>query len=218
MTTSVDVEDTYIAAVLRAPKLASPTQGSLLRDLTGATLGAALYGLGLASFSGNPMQLLASGIKMPILLIGAALLCFPTFHFVQIAHSRDPLNLKDALRVVSTALAATGFTWAALSPPVLFLVTTSHYYGLARGIAVAVGAAGGVVGLIRFRTLLRAHWQQEPQPAERWAMRLYGLLFSVVGLQLAWVLRPFIGSPFLDFTWFRALGSTPLAMLFGGGA
>jgi hypothetical protein len=29
------------------------------------------------------------------------------------------------------------------------------------------------------------------------------LLFGLVGAQMGWVLRPFIGNPALPFTWFR---------------
>ena len=33
------------------------------------------------------------------------------------------------------------------------------------------------------------------------------VLFGLVGTQMGWVLRPFIGSPDKPFTWFRARGS-----------
>ena len=34
--------------------------------------------------------------------------------------------------------------------------------------------------------------------------RIWVLLYSLVGAQMGWLLRPFIGSPDLPFTWFRA--------------
>jgi hypothetical protein len=33
------------------------------------------------------------------------------------------------------------------------------------------------------------------------------IVFALVGAQMGWVLRPFIGSPDLPFTWFRERGS-----------
>ena len=213
--TTLHAPETHLAQVLRADRGAPDGALPLAKNLIGAGAGAALFGVGLASFSMHPMQVLASGLKMPVLLLGTALLCFPTFYLLQVSRSDDPLTLGQALRILATALAATGYTWAALSPPVLFLVATSHYYVLARCIAVVVGAAGGVVGLARFRSLCRQHWSSDPSPFERWALRPFALLFSAVGGQLAWVLRPFIGSPFMDFVWLRSLGSTPMLMLLG---
>lgn len=215
MSSHVEPAPTYLSGVLRAPVSRRASTTALLRNLGTATLGAVLYGVGLAIFSGDPLQVTASALKMPLLLLGTALLCFPTFHLVQTSHASHPLSLQDALRTMSTALAATGFTWAALSPPVLFLVTTSHDYALARVIAVLVGAAGGIVGLNRFRKLVAQLNQDAPGPAMRRSLWLFSLLFSMVGLQLAWVLRPFIGSPYMAFTWFRELGSTPITFLLG---
>ncbi len=37
----------------------------------------------------------------------------------------------------------------------------------------------------------------------KWIFRLWIVAFSLVGSQLGWVLRPFIGNPDIAFTWFR---------------
>ncbi|MFT3787688.1 MAG: hypothetical protein QM770_16220 [Tepidisphaeraceae bacterium] len=42
----------------------------------------------------------------------------------------------------------------------------------------------------------------------RRVFRIWVLLFGVVGAQMAWVLRPFIGSPGVAFAWFRPRGSS----------
>ena len=33
--------------------------------------------------------------------------------------------------------------------------------------------------------------------------KIWVLVFALVGAQMSWVLRPFIGSPDMDFSWFR---------------
>ena len=33
--------------------------------------------------------------------------------------------------------------------------------------------------------------------------RIWVIVFALVGAQMGWVLRPFIGNPNLEFTWFR---------------
>src|SRR5262249_36220347 len=40
-------------------------------------------------------------------------------------------------------------------------------------------------------------------PSVRLIFRCWVLLFGVVGAQMAWVLRPFVGDPAKPFTWFR---------------
>jgi hypothetical protein len=49
-----------------------------------------------------------------------------------------------------------------------------------------------------------------PAPADdagRRVFRIWILTYGVVGAQMAWILRPFIGSPGLEFTFFRPRGS-----------
>lgn len=41
------------------------------------------------------------------------------------------------------------------------------------------------------------------------------MIYGVVGAQMGWILRPFIGNPDLPFTWFRARESNFFAALFG---
>jgi len=41
------------------------------------------------------------------------------------------------------------------------------------------------------------------------------VVYGVVGAQMGWVLRPFIGSPDLPFTWFREREGNFLEGLFG---
>lgn len=48
--------------------------------------------------------------------------------------------------------------------------------------------------------------QSEAEPSDRRAgrvFRVWVLLFAVVGMQMSWILRPFIGHPNLEFAWFR---------------
>lgn len=66
----------------------------------------------------------------------------------------------------------------------------------------------------------------ENQAFGRHTRRVFSIwmfVFGVVGAQMAWILRPFIGSPGQEFTWFRERGSnffvavwTQLQNLFGG--
>jgi len=69
------------------------------------------------------------------------------------------------------------------------------------------------------------HMRRAPKPpASRQVFRFWILIYGVVGAQMGWVLRPFVGAPALPFEWFRnerdsnffsALGKT-LQTLIGG--
>lgn len=58
----------------------------------------------------------------------------------------------------------------------------------------------------------------------RLVFRCWVILFAVVGAQMGWVMRPFVGAPNIPFTWFRERGSNfieavlgALGTLFSGG-
>jgi hypothetical protein len=172
--------------------------------------GAALFGIALGSFGGSAAQMLASGLKAPMLLLGTTALCFPAFYVMQLTRAPKPLGLTQALSVEAHALAATALWWGALSLPLLFLASTVQHYRLAQILALLVGTAGGVVGMRRFWTGLDAHG-----PFPRSTMAAYFVLYGVVGAQLSWFLRPFLGAPDQPFEFFRGLHSNFFAFVLG---
>lgn len=187
------------------------------RDLTGLILqgvltgvaGSAIFGIALGIYAQTFSQIAASALKLPILLLGTVILCFPVFHLLQSGQAERPLRLEASLALQATALGAVAVVWGCLSPAVMFLVSSTQHYRLCQFLAVGVGAAGGIVGL----QVLLAGYSNLCQGRESADVRLltrersllaYFLLFSCVGGQLAWVLRPFIGSPTMPFQIFRA--------------
>ncbi|MEM9457029.1 MAG: hypothetical protein AAGF11_22820 [Myxococcota bacterium] len=172
--------------------------------------GAGLFGIALGSFSGSASQMLASGLKAPMLLLGTTALCFPAFHVMQLTRSARPLTSIQALSVQANALAAIALWWGALSLPLLMLASTVQHYRLAQALALLVGAAGGLVGLRRFWAGLLAHG-----PISRGTMTAYFVLYGVVGAQLSWFLRPFLGAPGQRFELLRGLQSNFFAFVFG---
>jgi hypothetical protein len=173
--------------------------------------GAALFGIALGSFGGSGMQMLSAGLKAPMLLLGTTALCLPAFHVMQLTRSPRPLPLARALSVQAHALAATGLWWGALSLPLLFLASTVQHYRLAQGLALAVGAVGGLVGLMRFRERLVA----VSGPGSRRMLTGWFVLYAVVGAQLSWFLRPFLGAPGQPFELVRGLRSNFFAFAVG---
>jgi hypothetical protein len=187
----------------------------LVRSALTAAAGAALFGAALGSYAQAPLQIVASAIKVPLLLVGTAALCFPTFFVVQALRSARPLSFARAVAIQANTLAVVGLVWGSFSLPTLFLVGTTGHYELAQWLSLAIGSAGGLAGFSRF---LAAYSATTESPSPRQALRAlvpYFVLFAVVGGQLAWTLRPFIGSPSEGFEIFRRLDGNFLLHVLG---
>ena len=195
------------SVLLRSLRDDGPLEGSASLHTAQALMcslgGAALFGVALGSFGGSAAQMLAAGLKAPMLLIGATALCLPAFHVMQLTRSPRPLPLAQVLSIKAHALAATGLWWGALSLPLLFLASTVQHYRLAQGLALVVGAVGGLVGVLRFRERLMV----ASGPAARRMLTGWLLLYGVVGAQLSWFLRPFLGAPGQPLPLLRGLRS-----------
>ena len=176
--------------------------GQRMRIVLWMLLGSASFGAALGIYGHHPLQMLASAIKVPVLLILTGALCFPSFHVLQALRAPDPRPLGEVLDLQARALGAMGVVWGALAPPLAVIIATTGHYTMAKLLAVLVGAVGGFFGLAR----LAAGWQGATGPTRLGlpvGLALYLATFGVVGAQLSWLMRPFLGSPSLEFQLFR---------------
>ena len=199
-----------IAFTLRsvAPPTAAPS--AMRRALVLGLGGAAAFGVALGSFGGSPLQMIASAFKVPLLLLGTTVLCFPAFHVLQLTRATRPLSLASALALHVHAWAATALWWGALALPLLFLASTVQHYRLAQLLALVVGTVGGAFGLRRFSQRYAA-----ATDGSATVLRAYFLLHAVVGAQLSWGLRPFLGAPDQPFELVRGLRSNFFEFVLG---
>ena len=154
------------------------------------------YGVVMGSYAGRPVQMLFSGLKVPLLLGVATAVCLLNFFVVN-----SLLGLRDdfgmALRAVLTAQAAVAVSLAAFMPVTAFfyasLPDTRDSYPTAiaaNGFIFLVASLGGQLALNRaYRALI------ERDPRHRFARLAWLGLYVFVAIQLAWTLRPFIGDP-----------------------
>jgi hypothetical protein len=177
------------------------------RKLTHATLTVllltAFYGAVAGAYS-SWLQALSSAIKLPVLYIGAFVICFPVFFVVQmLVGSR--LGLAQMAVLVMTTLALIAVLLAAFVPIVaFFLLTGSNYYFLEL-LHVVIGLATGVLGMYALHEGLAVVCEKHnvyPRKAMT-ILRVWVLVFAFVGIQLAWNLRPFLGDRDAPFKVFR---------------
>jgi hypothetical protein len=169
------------------------------------------------------LQVVASMIKIPALFLLTLAVTFPSLYvFNALVGSR--LAFLAILRLLMAAVAINLF-----GPIVAFFSLTTTSYAFMVLLNVLVFAISGVLGLaFLVQTLHRLTLldSQPPEPASGEASsepagaidRIPGsvlarnvktvfviwiVVYGLVGAQMSWVLRPFIGNPDQPFEWFR---------------
>ena len=164
-------------------------------------LGGLVFGGAMGSFSLRAEQMLYSALKVPLFLAVVTGVCLPSLFALHLA-----LGLRHAfaasLRAVAAAQATLAATLAALAPLCLLVYASSASYRLA---VVADGGFFAVASLAGQATLWRHDRGQPAADARRFLVRAaWGMLYVFVGIQAAWVLRPFVGDPGQPPTFLRA--------------
>lgn len=159
------------------------------------------YGAAMGSFGGRPAQVLYSALKVPLLLLGTSAVVLPSFWVLNtLLGLRD--DLAAALRGVFAAQAVVAIALASLAPVILFAhVSTGDYRAVMRvNLALfALATLAGHLGCEKFYRPLVA--RDHRHRLARWA---WTVLYVFVGVQLAWVFRPFVGDPHLPASFLRA--------------
>ena len=159
--------------------------------LTFASGGAFLYGFAMGSWGGRPLQMLYSGLKVPLLLAITASLCLPSFWVLNTL-----LGLRDdfarAFRGVLAAQSVGAVALCSLAPLAVLAnhsLFDYHLVTLFHGSQFAIATLFGHVTLTRhYRPLVRKNSRH------RLGKLAWLGLSTFVAIQLAWVLRPFIGA------------------------
>ncbi len=163
-------------------------------------LGGFLYGAAMGMYNTRALQALYSGTKVPLLLLVSSVICLPSFFVLNsVLGLRE--DFRAAVRGIVAAQATLAVALTALAPLTLFLYATTHDYDFAivlNGVVFLIGALAGQVTLTRhYRPLIARN------PRHRIGRILWLVLYIFVAIQMAWVLRPFVGSPNIPTHFFR---------------
>jgi hypothetical protein len=177
-----------------------------LQSLFLALAGSALFGLWTGLYAMTAPQFLASLLKAPLLLVGTTAICFPSFFVVQYVLAPRALSLRSAALLQASTLAIIASTWVVVALPCSLFIASAQNYAATKLLVTLVAGFGGIIGLGWFVRGFRGASSAEGQPGRVMFLLPYCVLFALVGTQLAWSLRPFLGSPSQEFTLFRTLG------------
>lgn len=159
------------------------------------TFGSA-YGAVMGTFGGfggdRAWQVAFSAAKVPLLLMATFAIAAPNFLVINtLAGLRQ--DLPEVLRALIATQAGVAIVLASLSPvTVLWYISSTDYPNaiLFNGIVFAVACVAG-------QYLLRAYYAPliARDPRHRVLCRLWLGLYAFVGIQMGWILRPFVGDP-----------------------
>ncbi len=182
----------------RTSEVALPTLlGALV--IFGLTYGAAM-GTYSGVWEGKALQVLYSALKVPLLLTISFFVALPSFFALStILGVRD--DFREAVRAVAGAQATLTIVLASLAPLTFWFYASTGDYDQAvlwNGLMFLVAAGAAQVALRRsYRPLIARNRRH------RVLMWAWGICFAFVGIQAAWVLRPFIGKPGEPVQFFR---------------
>jgi hypothetical protein len=162
--------------------------------------GTFVYGSAMGSFGVRPLQALYSAIKVPLFVGMASLICLPSFFVLNTV-----LGLRDdfaaACRAILAAQATLAIVLASLAPITIFAYVSDGDYATATGLNGVMFLIATLAG----HTTLSRHYREliARNPRHRVGRAAWLLLYVFVSIQMAWVLRPFIGAPTMRTVFFR---------------
>ncbi len=178
-----------------------------LRILTCLVCFSVLYGAVMGTFrglTGQPewlRQMIYSAVKVPLLLTVSFCLSLPNFFVLSSLFGlRD--DFAKAVRAIVAAQAGLAIVLAALAPLTLLFYASSADYNWALLFNGLVFATASLAAQFLLREYYRPLVLRNPR--HRKLLVGWGLLYVLVAIQLAWLLRPFIGAEGVEVQFLRA--------------
>ena len=145
----------------------------------------------------------------PLLFFLTLLVTFPSLYvFAALANSR--LRARETLRLLVAAITVMLGVLASFAPVTIFFTVSTDSYRFMLILNVAFSAVAGFTGLAFLNRAIGHVFREHPGEAAaagegraRRIFRIWLVLFGIVGAQMAWILKPFVGNPALPFEWVR---------------
>ena len=166
-----------------------------LRLLAGGVVGAMAWGAAMGSHVGR-MHLLITTVKMPLFFLFTLALCFPLMHITLLVGGVKA-RPAQTLTVALSGLSALAICLGACAPVVGLFCASAPIPSMASYLNLYVlcllcGVVAGVAGLrVLARGMRSLCTGRVRVPLLAWA-----LIYQFTGAQVAWVLRPWIGSSY----------------------
>jgi hypothetical protein len=163
-----------------------------------------IYGMVMGTSAGiageRALQPLYSAVKVPLLLLVTFLLSLPSF-FVLNTLMGLRSDFPEALRALTATQAALTIILASFAPFTALWYASSSQYDA----AVLFNAAMFGLASISAQFLLRRFYAPliARDRRHKWLLRAWIIVYAFAGIQMGWVLRPFVGDPRTPTEFFR---------------
>lgn len=206
-------------------RIALPVRTLLVSGLLLGAVYGVFMGLFAALRGGDGFaQLAVTTLKVPLLFLLTLAVTFPSL-YVFSALSNSRLGTLDTLKLLLAAVTANLAVLASFGPVTGFFTLSSDSYSFMIVLNVMLFTIAGMVGVFFLWKALRHLGgappadgpveDKAPAPKPRMILGIWTIIYALVGAQMGWILRPFIGSPELPFALFRARESSFFTGFFG---
>jgi hypothetical protein len=163
-----------------------------------------LYGVIMGSYNGF-LQSLITGIKMPVLIFLSIIICFPALFVIQFMIGSKMSVIQMVNMILSGFIVFTTISLS-FSTIVIFFMITGNNYAFIKILHVAIFSFSGIFAMKTIIGGLKYSCEKKniyPKMGLN-IFKIWIIIFAFVSAQLAWNLRPFIGSKDMPFELFRA--------------
>ena len=202
--------DALLRVAIRPPQTSTKTTDaggdfSMLRNLLLLSVACDMfYGAVMGTFGGvsgaRLAQVVFSALKVPLLLGVTFAVSVPSFFMLNTLFGlRD--DFMQSLRALASAQAGVSIVLASLAPfTLLFYFSSSNYQSAILFNTLMFGLAS-----LSGQRLLAAWYRPliERDARHRRLLFAWLVVFALVGVQMAWLLRPFVGDPHHSVALFR---------------
>lgn len=158
--------------------------------LTGLLSG--FYGLIMGMHNG-PLQAISAAVKLPLLFLLTACICIPSLYTFNVLLGQR-FRFMQTVALMATTLCTTAILLASLAPIALFFGMTTDHYPFLLLMHVSIFGLCGIYGVRYLYKGCSYIAFRMDQALNRPLIQLWIVIYAIVGMQLGWRLRPFLGS------------------------
>lgn len=166
-----------------------------------------IYGIVMGSYNGF-MQSMITGIKIPCLIFLSLLICFPALFVIQYMIG-STLTMYQMSNIILSGFFVFSTISLSFAPIVIFFMITSDNYSFIKLLHVAIFIFSGIFAVKTITEGLTFSCEKKniyPKLGMK-IFKIWVVILAFVSSQLAWNLRPFVGSRELPLELFRAKDS-----------
>ncbi|MFN8241394.1 MAG: hypothetical protein U0X39_11695 [Bacteroidales bacterium] len=162
-----------------------------------------LYGVVMGSYNGF-LQSIVTGIKIPCLISLSLLICLPALFVIQYMIG-STMSLGQMINIILAGFIVFSTIALSFSPIVIFFMITSDNYSFLKLLHVGIFTFSGIFAVKTIIDGLQFACEKKniyPKLGLK-IFKIWIVILAFVSSQLAWNLRPFVGSRDLPFELFR---------------